>query len=291
MRGHSQRRVLMVGCGALGGAMLERLDHAAQITVLDPSPRAIVSKRVWRQSSELAGQSFDGIIVVTKSYDLQASLRSLKGRVRAPRMLLLQNGIFDLSEILPFFADTSIVRGVTTSAAGIAAGKSVFHYQGDFYLAAQGAEMNEAVRWFGYLLKDAGFKARLVTESSRIIWAKLIFSAVMNPLPVITGQGYDVLIKDRKIWDLVHQAVKEGKAVARALGVRLAFDPWKFIQRVERGDLSGIPHRGSIYQDMMKRRPTELEFITGALVREAHKMGVTTPALSLILQRARSAGA
>jgi 2-dehydropantoate 2-reductase len=113
----------------------------------------------------------------------------------------------------------------------------------------------------------------------------------MNPLPVITGQGYDILKKDQKTWELVRRAVKEGRAVAGALGVRLAFDPMRLIHRVREGDLQGIPHRGSLAPDIKARRPTELDFITGVLVRQAHKAGVKTPALEAILVKARMAGA
>src|SRR5436190_18923303 len=101
----------------------------------------------------------------------------------------------------------------------------------------------------------------------------------MNPLPVITGRGYDILRMDQKTWRLVRQAVQEGRAVARALGVRLAFDPMRLIQRVRQGDLEGISYQGSIFQDVFLGRPTELDFITGALVRQARSTGIKIPAL------------
>ena len=291
MTGLSSRRVLMVGCGALGGALLQRLNQAAEMTVLDPSVRPGVLSRVWRKAEDLTGKSFDGIIVVTKCYDLNASVRALKGRVHAPRMLLMQNGIVDIAAIARLFPGVSIVRGVTTSAAGIIAGKPIFHFQGAFYLAPQAGIKNETLRWFGSLLTDASLKTSLFAKPQGIIWAKLIFSALMNPLPVITGQGYEILRKDPKVWGLARQAIDEGRLVARELGIRLAFDPMKLISRVRHGDLAGIPHLGSIHQDISKRRQTELEFITGALVREAKRAGIQTPALKQILQRARAGGA
>ena len=79
--------------------------------------------------------------------------------------------------------------------------------------------------------------------------------------------------------------------VARSKGIRLAFDPLGIIERVRNGDLAGIGHRGTIYQDMIAGRPTELGRITGALIQEARKAGVKTPALDQILHRAMTAGA
>lgn len=97
--------------------------------------------------------------------------------------------------------------------------------------------------------------------------------------------------KDQKTWKLVRQAVEEGRAIAKALDVRLAFDPIRLIHRVRSGDLAGISYKGSIFQDILAGRPTELDFITGALIRQARKVGVKTPALELILVKAKAAGA
>jgi 2-dehydropantoate 2-reductase len=158
-------------------------------------------------------------------------------------------------------------------------------YRGNIYVGGDGS------RLVAGLFHKCGIEAKAYRDPQRALWAKLIFSAVMNPLPVMTGNGYDILRKDRQVWKLVQQAVEEGRSVARAKGIRLAFNPVELIHRARNGDLAGIAHRGSIFQDILAGRPTEMDFITGALVRQARKVGVETPALALILQRAKLAGA
>lgn len=286
----SKRSILVLGCGALGGALIDRFTRCAHVTVVDPSPRVRVKIRILHNTDGLKGRSFDGLIVATKCYAIDKALMPLKGHVHFRRVLFLQNGIIDLSRMPRSFPEAAVVRGVTTSAIGISSRRSVFHFQGDFYLAPGGGKNNEAVNWFGRLFKDAGLRTTLVSHASRIIWAKLIFSAVMNPLPVITGQGYDVLKKDPDVWRSVRRAVEEGRMVARHLGIRLAFDPLDLILRVRDGDLAGISHRGTIYQDISTRRPTELDFITGALVRQARQARVKTPTLEVLWVKARMAG-
>jgi len=285
------RKILVLGCGALGGTLIDRFSPCADVTVVDPSPRVSVKKHIFHSVDGIKGRSFDGLIVATKCYDLDKSLIPLRKSVFIKRILFLQNGILNLARVPQLFPKAAIVRGVTTSAFGISSRRAFFYYQGEFFLAPYDDKMNEAVSWFGRLLADAGFKTSIVSTSSRIVWAKLIFSAVMNPLPVMTGQRYDVLKKDQEIWKLVKQAVNEGRAVAKALRVRLAFDPLRLIDRVRNGDLAGIKHRGSIIQDIKVGCSTELDFITGALIRHARKVGVKTPALDLILLRAKEAGA
>ena len=287
----STRSVLVIGCGALGGVLIERLNCCADITTVDPSPRVRIKKQIIQSAEALKGQYFDGAIVATKCYDVDNALLPLKNCVIIKRILFLQNGILNLTKIRRSFPKAAIVRGITTSAIGTLSQKSFFYYEGKFFLAPEDDKKNEAVGWFGRLFSDAGLKTSLVSKSSCIVWAKLIFSAVMNPLPVITGQGYDILSKDQEIWKLVLQAIEEGKAVSRVLGVRLAFDPLKLIDRVRNGDLVGIKHRGTIFQDRSNGRLTELDFITGALIRNARKAGINTPALDSILARCKAAGA
>jgi 2-dehydropantoate 2-reductase len=163
--------------------------------------------------------------------------------------------------------------------------QATLFYRGNMYVGGDGAPKVAG------LFRESGVEVKTYRDPNGPVWAKLIFSAVMNPLPVVTGQGYDILRKDKDVWKLVKQAIEEGRDVARALGVRLAFDPVQLIYRVRNGDLAGIEHRGSIVHDMRAGRLTELDFITGALIRQARKVGVKTPVLDSILVKSRLAGA
>ena len=235
--------------------------------------------------SQLHGEKIDVLIFATKVMDLSRALRDAEAL--DPQCIFFpQNGIFDTHWAKDIFKTAKICRGVTTMACQETACDQVtLFYRGNIYVGGNGAIL------VAELFRQCGISAKAYRDPIGSIWAKLIFSAVMNPLPVMTGQGYDILRKDQETWKLVRQAVKEGRAVARALGVRLAFDPLGLIHRVRDGDLAGISHRGTICQDISAGRPTELDFITGALVRQARKVGVKTPALSSILIKARMAGA
>ena len=66
----------------------------------------------------------------------------------------------------------------------------------------------------------------------------------------------------------------EGKAVAAAAGIELHEDPWEMnVLATQRGSA----HYPSMLEDVEARRPTEIELITGSLVREAERLGVPVP--------------
>jgi 2-dehydropantoate 2-reductase len=74
----------------------------------------------------------------------------------------------------------------------------------------------------------------------------------------------------------------EGKRVAAAAGVELHEDPWEMnVLAVRRGETQAAEgayaHVPSMLEDVRSRRRTEVDFITGALVREARRAGVPVP--------------
>ena len=63
-------------------------------------------------------------------------------------------------------------------------------------------------------------------------------------------------------------------ASPRAAGVELHDDPWEMnVLATKRGSA----HYPSMLEDVEARRPTEVELINGALVREAERHGVDAP--------------
>ena len=74
----------------------------------------------------------------------------------------------------------------------------------------------------------------------------------------------------------------EGKRVAAAAGVELHEDPWEMnVHAVRRGETEAASgayaHVPSMLDDVRSHRRTEVDFITGSLVREAERAGVPVP--------------
>ncbi len=295
--------VLIVGAGALGKSLAGLLMPQADVMIYERHPqvrqalarhglifkhgrRTLTCKpQVVTSLKEIRGQKIDVLIVASKVMDLQAAVEQC-GDLKPQCVFLPQNGLFDFKWVKRSFKNAVICRGTTTMACQSTGLNQVsLFYRGDMYVGGPGSST------VSKLFRSAGVKVKVVKDSTEAVWAKLIFSAVMNPLPVITDKGYSILRKDPEIWYLVQQAIKEGRATARALKIRLAFNPALLINRVHHGDLVNIPHRGSIMQDILSHRATEIDFITGALIKQANKVGLKTPALETILTLAKQAGA
>ena len=297
------RKIVIIGAGALGKCMAGILSKQTSIIMCERNSksRQQISKngliikegngtrKVNIQTvatiSQLQSHKIDLLIFATKIMDLRRAVEEAVGL--NPRYVFLpQNGIFDFNFVNRIFRNGHICRGVTTMACEEKdRGEVELFYHGRMYVGGDGA------RYISKLFRNAGIEAKAYRNPDGPIWAKLIFSAVMNPLPILTGKGYDVLRNDTEVWKLVKKAVEEGRMVARVVGVRLAFDPMLLIDMVRIGDLAGIKHRGSIVHDLSSGRSTELRYITGKIVNLAHRVGVKIPALEYILAKAEKAGA
>jgi 2-dehydropantoate 2-reductase len=124
------------------------------------------------------------------------------------------------------------------------------------------------------LIAASGLKAEAFDDLRPAQWSKLIFNATVNGVAALTGLPHDPHFAGEPLGPLVHALVDEGKATAAAAGVELGEDPWEMnVLATQRGH----SHRPSMLEDVEAKRPTEVDLINGALVREAARTGVPVP--------------
>src|SRR4030095_11502368 len=130
------------------------------------------------------------------------------------------------------------------------------------------------------------FNAEGYDDPDRMIWGKYIcnlaFSPVCTALSLRIGQVLDV----PEARALAERGASEALAVAMAKGIKLDYtDPVARIHEFGRV----IPNaRPSMLLDMEAGRPTEIEALNGALVREAERLGVPAPTNAFVTEIVRA---
>jgi 2-dehydropantoate 2-reductase len=130
----------------------------------------------------------------------------------------------------------------------------------------------------GDTMAAAGLHVEVLPDLRPAQWSKLIFNSAVNSVAALTGLPHDVHfaqeVSATDLGHLVHGLVDEGKAVASAAGIELHDDPWEMnVLATQRGSA----HYPSMLEDVEAGRQTEIELITGALVREAERHEVAAP--------------
>jgi 2-dehydropantoate 2-reductase len=214
-------------------------------------------------------------IVATKSNELEQAAARLAGRWPAATVMTVQNGLGAEDE----FGNRRVISAVTFMS-GTRHGDTHVEYilDTETWLGPYGETPYELVEEVASLIVSSGLKARTFRDLRPAQWSKLIFNATVNAVAAATGLPHDAhfAARDRleDLGNLVYDLVAEGKAVAKAAGVELHEDPWEMNVLATR---RGSRHYPSMLEDVDARRRTEIDHITGALVREAERLGVPVP--------------
>jgi 2-dehydropantoate 2-reductase len=122
----------------------------------------------------------------------------------------------------------------------------------------------------------AGMPTAAVADARGPQWRKVIFNASTNPIGALTGLTHGRVCEEPRLRRLVSGLVDEGKAVAAAQDIALDADPEELIDHAAKPDIA-YDHKASMLQDVEARRPTEVDYLNGGIVRFGQAHRVPTP--------------
>jgi 2-dehydropantoate 2-reductase len=233
----------------------------------------VTSVRAATDPAELSAPEV--AIVSTKTTELEAVAARLEGHWPGAAMMTVQNGLGAERA----FPGRRVISAVTFMSGTRHSDTHVeYILDTETWLGPYEETPFALVEQLADLIVSSGLKARAFTDLRPAQWSKLIFNATVNAAAALTGLPHDHHFAARERLDdlghLVYDLVAEGKAVAEAAGVVLHEDPWEMnVLATQRGSR----HYPSMLEDVEARRPTEIDHITGALVREAERVGVPVP--------------
>jgi 2-dehydropantoate 2-reductase len=290
--------VWVIGGGVIGSLFAAHLSRVADVTLLcrRPEHAAAVSAngiRVSgradfvgrpRASTDPAGLTDAGLaIVATKANDVELAAAQLEGRLGDGSVMTVQNGL-GAEEVVRGHGAWPQLSAVTfMSGTKLADDHVEYVLDTPTWLAPyDGASLDLAERT-ATLIVESGLKAEAMPDLKPARWSKLIFNATVNSVAALTGLPHDYhfaeLDRPTDLGHLVRGLTDEGKRIAGAAGISLREDPWEMnVLATQRGSR----HYPSMLEDVEAQRPTEVDFITGALVREAERRGVEAPLMTAV---------
>ncbi len=280
-------RILVIGCGAIGGVTAASLSRVAEVTGFDTNAAHVAAIR--RDGLLVTGAggeqrvrlevTEDAAIFLVKSGATAAAAAALGPALSGGTILLtLQNGMGN-AEALAAVPGAAVARGVTMNAGrylGPGRVERLIHGQKTWFGPVTAPA--EALRPLGRLFTEAGLPAEVIGDPMGAVWAKFVFNAVMNPVGAlllgVNAARYEVA----EVRDLIDEMAAECSSVVLALGGSFAFEPMEFVGKVRSGELPLSRHAGSMALDIARGAPTEIEELTGFVVREAARLGIAAPA-------------
>jgi 2-dehydropantoate 2-reductase len=287
-------KIAVVGCGAMGSVYAGLLAAAGnEVLAVDPWPAHVDAinaggLRVEGKSGDRTAriramtvasrEPVDLAIIAAKALTVESSAASALPLLGPDTVVLtIQNGL----------GSADVVAGVVGAgrlAVGIAGGFGAklvgpghaFHNGMELVrIGAYGSLARERVERVVAVWHDAGFHAELESDVPKLQWEKLICNvAYSGPCVLIAGTIGEVMA-DPDAARISGLAAAEAAAVGLARGIKLEIgDPVKYIRAFG----SKIPNaKPSLLLDHEIRRRSEIDFINGAIPREAAKAGLDAP--------------
>jgi 2-dehydropantoate 2-reductase len=114
----------------------------------------------------------------------------------------------------------------------------------------------------------------IVADPMGAVWSKFVFNCVMNPLGALMMGDNAARHNSPDMRALVDDMAAECMTVVEKLGGRFAFPPMDFVAKIRRGELPLSSHAGSMALDIARGQPTEIDEMTGFIVREGERLNV-----------------
>jgi len=202
-------------------------------------------------------------------------------------LVTFQNGMGN-EELLMGLTDLDVAHGVSFEAARYDGPGRVHHlvHGEDSWLGPSRGKV-ETIAWLGELMTKSGLPTRVVADPRGAIWGKFIFNSVMNPVGAIVMGVNAARYEVPEVRALIDDMAAECLRVAEALGIKLEFDPMYLVKKIRAGESPLTKHAGSMAQDIEAGRETELEAMTGYVVRKAKELGVPVPVTESVYRMAK----
>ncbi len=170
-----------------------------------------------------------------------------------------------------------VIRGATTMAAHMRGpGHAGFEFYSDLWIGPfePSGTPYSLVEQFAALMNRSGLRVLPMTDARGAQWTKLIFNSAANPVGAVARLHHRAAYLFPPTAALYEALLREGEAVARALGITLHGDPRAMMAE---GASAPGKRNASMLVDVLAQRATEVDFINGAIVECGDKLGVPVP--------------
>lgn len=277
-------QIIVLGAGAIGslyGAKLAadndvlligRPEHVAAINASGLRIEGIEKDTVPVPAATAVSQIGANALVLltTKVTTSAAALEPIASLVRDDTTILcLQNGLGSEQLARAAVRDRGVVlRGITQFGA-------IFETPGAIKYMAAGytvIEQHQRSERIADVFAAAGLNCRVSPNIGAEVWHKTVFNCVVNPITAILGCEVGGIAQPG-LEQLKQLVIDECTAVAATQGITFQVD---FMQQINE---TFAPSRNiaSMLQDLQRGRPTEIDYMNGAVAALGAGHGVSCP--------------
>lgn len=305
-------RVAVIGAGALGGtfaALLGRAGHDVTVTARGAGLAAIRSgglrlsggfgdAHVHPVALERLVETPELTLLCTKAQDAEEALSANAAVIDGSPVIVVQNGLDGVAaaeRLLPrsaCFGALSIIAANYTQPGAVRVTTAAPTYLG------RGAGAVDAGTRHWQAVLDAAVPTVAIPNFVGAQWTKLVVN-MLNALPAITDLSVQDVVDHAGLRLVMTASMREAVRVGmerevrfgslQALGdrrlrafSRLPLWAGQALPILMRTRMGSVPNLGSTLQSIRRGQPTEVDYLNGAVVREARLAGTDAPVNALL---------
>lgn len=285
-------KVCIIGCGAIGSLFAGHLGRVEDVELWAYDPNREHVDAINENGLRLTGLSDIVVqvnartdpaeippcefgIIAAKTMHTRAAMEATRDIFADGAVCSVQNGLGN-EEIIAEYVPR-VILGTTFPAGHITAPGVVNHDTGGQTKISpfpdKPATMDE-VRALADAINRGGGDVVAMEDARGALWTKVIFNSASNAMGALTRLPHGVACDQPGVRRVMSELVKEGVAVAEALGIELESDPDALI---DYGREKAYQHPPSMLSDVLHQRPTEVDALNGGVAMFGEQTGVPTP--------------
>lgn len=293
-------RIAVLGGGAMGALYGGYLSRKNDVTIVDVNPALIDkvqkdglviaepdgSSAVYHPAitGDTAGmQPVDLMIVFVKAMFSQGALEKNRGLIGPDTYLMtLQNGSGHEDVLKLFVDDAHVIIGTTQHNSAVTGTGEIRHGGSGMTHLGNLTGNVESLEPIAQVFTESGLDADCVENVQKLIWQKMFTNVSASVLTGVLQVPLGYIAQNAQAWAICETLIRE--AVAVAAGEGLEFDAEQKIAEVRAVCEKSPNGLTSIYADLKNGRRSEVDTISGSVVRASERNGVPAPTHRAMVQ-------
>lgn len=293
-------RIAVIGAGAMGSIYGGHLSLHNEVYLIDTNQAVVdhinqngltiqedgkdVIYHPTAVTSTQGVEPVDLVILFVKSLFSKAALGNNKGIIGPNTYLMtLQNGSGHEDILGEFAPENRIVIGTTEdNGAVLGLGHVRRGGAGKTNIGMLTDDTDHFLPKLKECLDLCGFQGYIHENIRQLIWNKLFTNVSLSAVTGVLQVPMGFIAGNEHAWAITRQLIHEAVAVAHGLG--LEADEEEITEKVRQTSLGSPEGITSICADLRDGRKTEVNTISGSVVRASEKCGVPAPTHRMIVE-------
>ncbi|MBN2588393.1 MAG: 2-dehydropantoate 2-reductase [Sedimentisphaerales bacterium] len=234
---------------------------------------------------QIPGTVYDYILVSTKSFDSLAAAKNLSEHKsiigEKTKIVLFQNGWGNAEKFLDFF-DKNVIytaRVITGFQRTKPNEVKITVHADSIHIGSLFGEDLAVMSELANVINNGDIPCEVVNDVVKDVWAKMLYNCALNPLGAILEVPYGKLAELEYSRSLMNGIIHEVCCVIKKAGYQTHWDNAADFRKVfyDRLVPDTAEHKSSTLQDIVAKKPTEIEALNGAVIELAKQYEIDTP--------------